>query len=668
MSAASSSDKGESRTGDLCNPDKRRRVISELSATRGVNKTGLASCLRVLNARGYLNDPLVATPTHGQYRRAIQSAVESDGLQTWTQYGYIIQEMNLDSPLVAKMFYINPFSLVYHLCDQFPLFFALLCETLERCSYRLRIIVYVDGVDPGNPLHPETQRHLEVVYWTFIDFPSWFLQRTDAWFVFGIVRTKTVESLEGGMSEFCDRILHIHFPKTGLSWSNGVSMQCASKSVMVSASFHGFLADEVALKTILNITGQAGSFPCFNHLNTANRWVPCGHDRFKHWDPNRGGLIKLTREHLDEQIVRLRECRVAELKTRQTKLALNFNPRGLLFNDDTRTRILTIDTLYIRDHMHTLTSNGVAGTHLALVVQALDTLVGVQCGVVRTYALRFCLPKARGKVSTLFFKDGLMGSASVKHFAYDVLGMVPILYTFSVEKVQPRGWLPKHIECFIALHTILCIIRRQTMNAIVHTRLTSVIDTHARLFLELYGDKHAKIKFHHLYDLPDDLLAMGKAVGCYVTERKNKEAIDVADGIQRHIERTATCTFLQRSLRRWHDRPEICMPVYLQRARFADNKKDLLISDEALLPCGTVYSNDLVLTQSNHVAKVLHFWQKDGHNELYAELLLYVPVAGMPLRWSKAEHIDFADASSVVEAVSYYEPSPNIVVVAMPVT
>ena len=99
----------------------------------------------------------------------------------------------------------------------------------------------MDGIDLGNPLHPQTERHLEAVYWTFCDLPSWFLQKKDAWFVFAIARTKTVESLDGRTSEFCDLVLHTFFPKNGLSWSNGINLQCGDKSVTVVATFQWFL-------------------------------------------------------------------------------------------------------------------------------------------------------------------------------------------------------------------------------------------------------------------------------------------------------------------------------------------------------------------------------------------------------------------------------------------
>ena len=652
---------------DLTNPDKRRRMLYEVSAVRGVNKSGLAHCLRLLHARGYLKDPLIATPSHSSYRKSIQKAVELDGLQVWTPYGFIIQEMALELECMPTLHYVNPFSLVYHLCSKFATFFHLLRDTVQRCSGALRIIIYLDGITPGNPLHPDPQRCLSAIYWTFAEFPSWFLQRKDAWFIFGLSRTLRIQELEGGVSEFCDKVLHIFFPKTGLSWSEGVSLLNGDNAVVVTAEFLGFLGDEKQLKEILDITGQAGSYPCFNHINTVNRWVAVDGSKFKHWDPDRRALVKLTADHLEQKIVRLRESTRAHLKRRQTLFGVNRNEKGLLFNDDTRRRIVRTETVYIRDHMHTLTSNGVAGTHLALLMQTLATL-GIACSVVRTYAQKFIFPRHLGKVSHMYFQEGLMFTDHVKQFASDVLGMMTIMNAFLIEKIQVRGWIPQHIECFLALYKVVCIIRRGTMDIEIHNRLTKIVDRHARLFLDLYGNKHAKIKFHHLYDLPDDLFAVGKAVGCYVTERKNKDALDFANGISRHIERTAICGFLQRSLRTWEEHPEICMPLYMIKARW-DIEQQVLRSDEALLPCGKIFTHDLVVTSSSNVAKVLSFWQLPDCEDIYVQLHAYEKVPEMPLRWRKsASNIELRDVSSIIEAVSYYEPSPDLVVVAMPLT
>ena len=374
-------------------------------------------------------------------------------------------------------------------------------------------------------MRPDRARELEAVYWTFAELPLWFLRRKDSWFCFGLLRCLIVDGMKGGASELTKTIMLKFFPTSGDSWLNGICLQNDTRSRIVVAKFGGFLADEKALKEIFGITGQAGSVPCMTCLNVRNRWVVVdGVTTIKMWDPDRSKVVKASDKHIAAKVRRVREAAESGnktvLKQTQSLLGVNYVPEGLLFCP-ALANVLRPTSNYIRDWMHTLVSNGVAGTHLAMIVQALIPL-GCALSVLRTYAQKFTLPRSRGKVTELFFKDELMCSDHVRHFANDVLAMFPLLDAFLVEKAEPRGWFPRNIACFKAMYAVLCILRRGDMSVAIHTRLNALVNTHATLFLELYGDANAKVKFHHLYDLADDMLRIGGALSCFVTERKTR--------------------------------------------------------------------------------------------------------------------------------------------------
>ena len=184
------------------------------------------------------------------------------------------------------------------------------------------------------------------------------------------------------------------------------------------------------------------------------------------------------------------------------------------------TNILDPCRNYIRDWMHTFVSGGVAGTHLAMICGALHN-IGIGIEIVRTYAQNFKLPRSRGRtVSDLYFKENLVSTDHVKMFASDVLGMVCIMYAFLIDRIQPRGLLETNIECFAALFAMLCILRRGDMSNAIHITLTALTMTHNRLFLDLYGNNNVKIKFHHTYHMPDDMLYLMKCLSCFPAERK----------------------------------------------------------------------------------------------------------------------------------------------------
>ena len=85
------------------------------------------------------------------------------------------------------------------------------------------------------------------------------------------------------------------------------------------------------------------------------------------------------------------------------------------------------------------------------------------------------------------------------------------------------GLMDKHIECFQLLVSITVIIMASgdaPASMIGHMRLA--INRHALLFRELYtGPRYYKVKWHHLFHLPDDLTRMRNMPSCFPMERKH---------------------------------------------------------------------------------------------------------------------------------------------------
>ena len=673
LRAMQRNDKRASAASGSGTHDKRQKTLSTLASVNGVSKTGLAKTLNLLHQQGYLNDSLVDTAPFGQYRRGIQAAVESNGLSIRTSYGPIIQELLLPHASMTQWHYINPFAFVAHLCSINDWFYDLLTRAAAAPHETLSIIIYIDEINPGNPLRPDKARMLQAVYWTFAELPNWFLRRKDSWFTFGVIRNAIVEDFSGMVSEFMRIIVSVLFGTTGGdSWLTGTTVMNGGRSMIIRAKFAGFLADEKGLKEVFEIAGQAGSAPCISCLNVRNRWVATdGVETMKMWDTDRSKVVKTTDNHIWIKTRKLQEAAASGnnkmLKQTQTALGCNYIEKGLLF-DPTLRSVLSPVSNYIRDWMHTLCSNGVAGTHLALICQKLADDVGCPLEALRLYGRGVTLPRSRGKVSELFFKDELMRGDHVRHFASDVLGMVTILYMFIVEKAIPRGWLPRNCECFIALYTILCILRRGDMTAPIHANLSAAVSRHANLFLELYGNAAAKVKFHHLLDLPDDLFRLGKALGCWVTERKNKDIKAVSIRVYRHLERTATFAVLNRALDHWRDNASACLVSYMMREKAVHvGGRDLIKSSEAILPCGDVFTDDMILLNDGSVRKIIDFWRNpmEALDDVCVRFQRYTQLAPGSLRFQCSGDVDTTYATAVVEPVTYMKRK-DCIVVALP--
>ena len=657
--------------------DKRRKVLSDLASIRGVTKTALSKTLHALQERGLLVDNLVTTPTLAQYHRGVRSAIESHGLQTYTPYGQVIQELDLPCEKMPRWHYLNPFAFVWHLCSINQWLFNLVAATARNAPGGvLSIIVYIDEINPGNPLHPELGRLIQAIYWTFADFPLWFIRRKASWFTFGLLRSAVVKDMRGYISELLVIVLKVFFGSvTHDSWERGCTIQHGDRSTLLFAKFAGFLADEKGLKEIFDIKGQGGSIPCFTCLNIRNRWVECDGTNLLHmWDPARDKVKHASDKHIKVKVRKVTEAHATGnatfLATTQTALGINYNPQGLLWCAMLMNSVLHPTSNYIRDWMHTLASNGVVGTHIALITKALAD-IGCPLSIVRAYAKKFTLPRSRGRVSDMYFKDELVMTDHVRHFASDVVGMVPLLFAFLIEKASPRGWIPRNITCFSALHAILCILRRGAITPSIADPLRAVILRHAQLWIELYGNTNCKVKFHHLYDLVDDMLRLGKAVSCFVTERKHKDVLAVADSVSRHLERTTTCAFLQNVVSHWRDNMDACRPCYLNRAKQCTiGGETIICSEEAVLQCGTVFRHDMVLLQDGSVAQVVDFflYDDDGVATVLVRVDRFAKSMDGPLYFRKClVGRCVLDSDELVEPVAWYSVNEDTIAVALPI-
>ena len=85
-------------------------------------------------------------------------------------------------------------------------------------------ILYFDEICPGNALRPEKSRTLPAIYWAFLDWPQWLLNRVAAWPTFSVIRSTSAAKLSGGMGALIKYVLHAFFPEEGHSPARGVTI------------------------------------------------------------------------------------------------------------------------------------------------------------------------------------------------------------------------------------------------------------------------------------------------------------------------------------------------------------------------------------------------------------------------------------------------------------
>ena len=103
-----------------------------------------------------------------------------------TPYASICQSSSVNGKLDAtSIFHVNPVAFLYAAAKKSALFFDFLVSL--SMANRWKISVYLDKATPGNNQRFDDGRTCQCLYWTFLDFPRWYLSRDLGWMPFAYV-------------------------------------------------------------------------------------------------------------------------------------------------------------------------------------------------------------------------------------------------------------------------------------------------------------------------------------------------------------------------------------------------------------------------------------------------------------------------------------------------
>ena len=610
---------------------KRSRVQRELLSDGSCTRGALVSCLQKLQSAGLLKGDL-GKGSRSAARREAQSAIEEHALAD-TPYGRVVQRLDLGTPALCQWEYVNPFAYLYHLTRMSKGFSELMTATLGSAQGPLRIVLYIDEVNPGNPLRPDKGRSTQSIYWCFADWPQWALQRAGVWLLFGVVRSSLVSELQAGESGLMRHVMKIFFAEHGHSFSRGSLINTASGQSLLQASFGGFLADEKAHKEILLAKGASGTKPCITCKNVVRHIDPV------HRSDYLQGLDCVSYEKLDynsnadvflmaDRLVAAKAGGMSKKDFAQLQLifGLSYNEHGLLFDPSSRSVLLPVDNC-LRDWMHALVSGGVASTEIALLLHALRA-EGVTLEMIQRFAVTFTLPKARGKVQQSWFSDQRLNDDTVRSFASEQLSMVPILECFLSRVVKPLGMLPDHVKCFSLLRRLLEMLCLGPHDAIPYTAaIRDVILEHNHLFCRVYPDS-IKPKFHHLLHIPDNMRTLGVLLSCFVTERKHRAVKKAACHVFRHFEHTVLADLINSQVEQFQE-GNVERSFLIEPKQVAAPGETLLTAVAAALPCGEIRAGDICCLAGRRLGKVMAFWRRsEPKSDIAIEIDLFAHDGG----------------------------------------
>ena len=204
----SSSGKSYSSSGSDAIQGVAQRLLAQNKTKRDIKAT-----LDVLADAGLIKD-IGAEATTSNLKRSITQATFDQG-KIKTPYGPLIQSLEINAAKCKHWEYINPFAWLYYV-STISAAFANMMRDYTVDGNLLRIVIYSDGLIPGNPFRPEPGRKLNCIYWCIAEWPQYVLKRSFAWPVFSILREEIIHSIPGGLPRLMRLILHVFFEAVSL--------------------------------------------------------------------------------------------------------------------------------------------------------------------------------------------------------------------------------------------------------------------------------------------------------------------------------------------------------------------------------------------------------------------------------------------------------------------
>jgi hypothetical protein len=437
------------------------------------------------------------------------------------------------------VYYACPFALLYQAALEAPAFARFMLHCLRGRSHG-RVVIYNDGVTPGNNLRPDKGRHYEALYWSLLEFPSWYRSRVGAvgWIGFAYVLSADLKSTGVTVSALLTRTLRVFWGEgaNALNFDSvGMRITMGTEAFAFRLRFGCFLADDLAHAAFVSGKGQSGTKPCVECGNCVGR---C--DEADVVD----GLVHITNSnmslferHTPETYVEMAETLRAMatdgtdqtvFKRAQQILGLKYNPEALPWDVHLRDAARLPYCIFWDWQHNGVGSGGIGQYELNQFVRHIMRL-GITANDLDEFAKSMSFPRGEPKLRANFFETRIVNrdGAHIRAFASEVLTATTIIGRFSDQVLKPQGALRDHVECFDKWRIIIDILRMD-QDGMRHLELLDrAMAEHHESFLVLYGDC-AKFKPHGFRHVLDSFRRFQVALSCFACERRHRFSKSIA--------------------------------------------------------------------------------------------------------------------------------------------
>jgi hypothetical protein len=447
------------------------------------------------------------------------------------------------------------------------------------------IILYADGITPGDAFSPDNNRKAWVWYASFLEMGQ-KLSNEEAWITVAIARTrlpallcelavttalqahtrrlqpqamrcrvraptpmllrpraprtKYIAKLSGGVSRLTRDLLRGMFLGSKGLADSGVALPIGADgaTLVVRMRLCAILGDEDAINGMFFTKGASGICPCGTLCGVTNKQraqdVANGVVSAPMLDED---IVDISCNDLSRCCLRsdedvwalcddLATCPKQDLDERQHATGLKLHAETLLFDIPLRPYVLPASTTH-GDAMHILVANGLFNSDVMLFMKWMKSSIGAYFSNVRRFyddeGWTSTIPQPLSGINETREEHS---TKLLKCNASEGLTVYPILRAFVVSVYGTQAAEPQ-VQAFL----FLCLILDEISTLIkgmagamaeqAAARLRDLVKRYMAAFGEAYGESKFRFKHHQLLHLPDWVHAMKRLLICFVLERKH---------------------------------------------------------------------------------------------------------------------------------------------------
>ena len=435
----------------------------------------------------------------------------------------------------------NPLAFIWLAAKHCEAFSELLLERLREHpstpSSPWKLIVYQDGVNPGDSKAAHQTRNSVAYYWAFAEYGMAALCHEEVWGTPVVVRTAEAKKLSGKIAELTTLVLLQFFGENEADIAvTGITLNLHSgERKRIFAKVGVLLADEPALVEMSDSKGHQSHKSCCLCMNCTNHKPPGGgvplHQRTDYAVPLTECNFSKFELHTDESmramLMKLRASKgvldAASFADREVACGFNWNPHNMLLNERLN---IGLASCIMYEWTHVTVSSGIADVEFGLFMKAMrDRRTDTTYDELAGYVKQWQCPKSNPSLDKLFTKASQknnLKNASFSSSVSEFLTLAPILARWLACVVAVRGEAMELVRSMIAVLQVLELLQAVRRTRVLPELLRAAIEGHFKLFLLAWGEDYVRPKHHFALHLWHMLEHFGFLLATMTNERRHR--------------------------------------------------------------------------------------------------------------------------------------------------